>query len=257
MLRRRDVLKSVSTLSLAAVLASPALTKAAAASTKTLTLRTAGGREVGGALALPDPAAGPAPSVVLVHEWWGLNDHIKAVAADFAKLGYAALAVDLMGGEVATTPEKARQQMQAVVGAEAEDTMVSWIDWMRRHEATTDKVATIGWCFGGGWSLNASIAAPVDGTVIYYGNVAKPSDHLAKLNGPVIGHFATKDKWINKPMVDGFVANMAEAGKALTVYWYEADHAFANPTSARYDNQDAALSWERTQSFLTQTLKSG
>lgn len=255
MLARREILKSMTSLSLAAVLASPALTRQAAAATESLTLRTAGGREVGGALALPDPAAGPAPAVVLIHEWWGLNDQIKAVAADFAKLGYAALAVDLMKGEVATTPDAARAQMQAVVGGEAEDTMASWIDWIRRHEATTDKVGTVGWCFGGGWSLNASVVAPVDGTVVYYGNVQKPVETLAKLRGPVLGHFATKDKWINKQMVDGFVANMSDAGKALTVYWYEADHAFANPTSARYDQEDAALSWQRTKSFFTQTLK--
>lgn len=255
MLARRELLKTVSSASLAAVLANPVLTRAAAASTETLTLRTAGGLEVQGALALPDAAKGPAPSIILIHEWWGLNDQIRAVAADFAKLGYAALAIDLMGGSVATTPDAARAQMKAVNSSEATDTAISWIDWIRRHDATTDKVGTVGWCFGGGWSLNASIATPVDGTVVYYGNVKKPSAELASLKGPVVGHFATEDKWINREMVDGFVSSMSEAGKALTVYWYEANHAFANPTSARYDQVDAALAWERTKSFFTQTLR--
>ena len=114
----------------------------------------------------------------------------------------------------------------------------------------TGKVATIGWCFGGGWSLNASIATPVDATIIYYGQVDQPASRLARLQGPVLGHFATRDQRINRPMVEGFEKAMAEAGKPLTVYWYEADHAFANPTGARYDAEDAKLAWDRTLAFF-------
>ena len=77
-------------------------------------------------------------------------------------------------------------------------------NWLRKHERGNGKVATIGWCFGGGWSLNASLAAPVDATVVYYGNVAKKTDQLTSLKGPVLGHFATKDKWINQKMIDGY-----------------------------------------------------
>ena len=112
----------------------------------------------------------------------------------------------------------------------------------------------MGWCFGGGWALNASIAEPVDATVVYYGRVDKPADQLAKLKGPVLGHFATRDEFINEPMVASFQRAMAEAGKPVTVYWYEADHAFANPSGGRYDEADAALAWSRTMDFLRQTL---
>lgn len=250
---RRNIIKAATAgLPLAAILADPLLAQAAAAKLQDVAITTAGGKTVKASLALP--STGPAPAIVLVHEWWGLNDQIKTVAAEFAKLGYVALAVDLMDGSVATTRDAARSQMQAVNGSEATDTMKSWIDWVRAHEATTDKIGTVGWCFGGGWSLNGSIAAPVDATVVYYGRVNKTAQELQSLKGPVLGHFATQDKFIDKPMVDGFEQAMSESGKPLTVHWYEADHAFANPTSARYDQDDAKLSWERTVAFFKQHL---
>lgn len=239
-------------LPLAAVLADPRLARAAASELQDVGITTAGGKNVMASLALPGTQ--PAPAVLLVHKWWGLNDQIKSVAAEFANLGYAALAVDLMDGKVATTAEQAKAQMGAVKPDEATDTMASWIAWLRGHGATTEKLGTIGWCFGGGWSLNGSMAAPVDATVVYYGRVNVPASDLAHLKGPVMGHYGTKDNFINKPMVDGFETAMKEAGKDLTVYWYDADHAFANPTGARYDEGDAKLAWERTTAFFEQHL---
>ncbi len=239
-------------LPLAAVLADPKLARAAASGLEDVTITTDGGKTVKASLALP--ATAPAPSVVLIHEWWGLNDQIKAVAAEFAKLGYAALAVDLMNGKSTTSPSVARNQTKNVRPKEATDTMASWITWLRNHEATTDKLGTVGWCFGGGWSLNGSIAAPVDATVVYYGRVTRPANDLKALKGPVLGHFGTKDKFINEPMVEGFESEMKKAGKDLTVHWYEADHAFANPTGARYDEGDAKLAWERTTAFFKHHL---
>jgi carboxymethylenebutenolidase len=98
------------------------------------------------------------------------------------------------------------------------------------------------------------VGTNVAATVVYYGNVAKSADQLAPLNGPVLGHFATRDRWINRTMVDGFDAAMRQAGKRLDAHWYDADHAFANPTSARYDAADAALAWQRTLAFLRANL---
>jgi len=251
---RRKFLKGLATLPLATVLAYPELASAAAARTKPVSIATASGGEVSGALAVP--AIPNAPAVLLIHEWWGLNDQIKSVAAELAKLGYVALAVDLYGGEVATSPDGARNLMQNVDSGVAIDTLISWVSFLRDHSATNGKIGTVGWCFGGGWSLNTSIATPVDATVIYYGNVDKQAADLSPLASPVQGHFATKDGWINKEMVDGFKAAMADAGKgdSLEVHWYDADHAFANPTSARYDAADAELAWERTTAFFENHL---
>ena len=187
---------------------------------------------------------------MLVHEWWGLNDQIKSVAAALADAGYLALAIDLYDGNVTADPAVARELATGVRPKAATDTCASWIEWLRNHESGSGKVGTVGWCFGGRWSLNASIAAPVDATIVYYGNVKRTREQLAVLAGPVLGHFATRDRWINQEMVDGFEAEMAAAGKSAENHWYEADHGFANPTSARYDEEDTALAWRRTLAFF-------
>jgi carboxymethylenebutenolidase len=132
----------------------------------------------------------------------------------------------------------------------ATETLVAWIDWLKSDSRSTGKVGTVGWCFGGGWSLNASIATPVDATVIYYGRVERSADDLRALNGPVLGHFAEQDQWINKEMVDGFEAGMKQAGKPAEIHWYAADHAFANPTGQNYDSDDAQAAWQRTLAFF-------
>ena len=257
-LARRQVVRAIAAaplagLPLAAVLADPRLARAAAAGLKEVSLTTEGGKAVTAALAMP--AATPAPAVLLVHEWWGLNDQIKSVAAELANQGYVALAVDLYDGRVASDPTAARQYMGEVDRGEATETLVSWISWLNARQSVTGKIGTVGWCFGGGWSLNASIAAPVDATVVYYGRVTHPANLLAQLKGPVLGHFATQDTWITEEMVSGFEREMAEAGKTLQAHWYEANHAFANPTQARYDAQDAKLAWERTLAFYKAHLR--
>ena len=254
---RRSVLKGLAGLPLvgfplAAVLADPRLARAAADGLETVSITTPGGASVSAALARP--AAAPAPALLVVHEWWGLNDQIKSVARAFADQGYAALAVDLYDGKLADNPEDARAYMGQVVGAEATATLAAWIDWLQSLDHTTAKLGTVGWCFGGGWSLNASLARPADATVIYYGRLGKTKDQLAALKGPVLGHYASRDKWINHEMVDGFEKAMTAANKPFTSHWYEADHAFANPTGARYDQEDAALAWRRTLDFFEANL---
>ena len=92
-------------------------------------------------------------------------------------------------------------------------------------------------------------------TDVEFGQAALDSAELAALQGPVLGHFAQSDPFIDAAMVSDFVAAMSEAGRALTVYWYEADHAFANPAGSAYDAEAAALAWERTTSFLAQALQ--
>ena len=172
MIPRRTDVQGLARLPLAAVLADPAHAQAAAHTTRLVRIRTNAGRVVAGALAVP--AAKPAPAVLLIHEWWGLNDQIKAVAADFAAQGYLALAVDLFGGRVANTVEQARELIAAVKDDESTDTLSAWLRWLQNHNDSTRKIGTVGWCFGGGWSLRASTLVPVDGTVVYYGRVNLP-----------------------------------------------------------------------------------
>jgi carboxymethylenebutenolidase len=187
---------------------------------------------------------------MIVHEWWGLNDQIKAVASELAANGFVGLAIDLYDGKVASDPDGAQKLMGGVKDAEATETTTTWIDYLYGMKEVNGKVATLGFCFGGGWSLNASIAHPVDATVIYYGRVDKPAAELRKLKGPVLAQFGSQDTFINPAMVKAFAANMKEANKPHDIYSYDANHAFANPTGQNYDKEDARIAWDRTIAFL-------
>ena len=252
---RRRFLAGVASLPLAAVLSHPELAAAQAARTSRLEVQLPDGTTASGVLAMPETL--PAPAVVLIHEWWGLNDQIKTMAAEFAALGYIAFAIDLYDGKVATTPDEAKNLMGGVDAERATARLVGAVEALRAHEDSTGKVGTIGWCFGGGWSINASMATPIDATVVYYGQLPQEADKVAALQGPVLGHFGTEDESIDEVMVGGFERAMDAAGKgdSLEVEWYTANHAFANPTGARYDKDDAELAWARTQTFFAKNLR--
>jgi carboxymethylenebutenolidase len=249
---RRDVLTGFAGLSLAALLADPVRVAKAAAGLETVTVKTPSGRSVSAALALP--ATVPAGGVMIIHEWWGLNDQIKAVASELAANGFVGLAIDLYDGKVATDPDGAKAAMAGVKDEEATETVTTWIDHLYAMKEVNGKVATLGFCFGGGWSLNASIAHPVDATVIYYGRVDKPAAELRKLKGPVLGQFGSQDTFINPAMVKAFGGNMKEANKPHDIYSYDANHAFANPTGQNYDKEDARIAWDRTIDFLKRNI---
>jgi len=252
MISRRRVVKGIAAgVPLAAILADPNLARAVAATLEPVSLTLAGNRKIA---ALAVPAKTPAPAVVVIHEWWGLNDQIKSVAAELADNGFLALAIDLFDGRVPANQVEAAAASQAV-GANPRPAIAilqAWIDWLKSDRRCDGHIATIGYCFGGGWSLNASLAAEVDATVIYYGNVRKSAADLAALKGPVLLHYGLQDKFVNTDMVKGFETEMKQAGKPLTVYAYDANHAFANPTGASYPYvKDAAdLAWTRTIAFL-------
>lgn len=250
---RRELLGFVAASPLAYLLGNADARAGALALLEEVSLTLPSGRTVKAALARPDAA--PRPAIVLFHEWWGLNDQIRTVAADLAASeGYVALAVDLMDGQVTDNPDDARQQMAAVDADAALETSTAWMDWLMAADFTAGGLGTVGWCFGGGWSLAASMARPVDATVVYYGNVKRTAAELQSLKGPVLGHFARHDDWIGEDMVAGFANAMRQADKDLTVHWYDAEHAFANPTNARYDREDAALAWTRTLDFFGKNL---
>lgn len=251
---RRSLLASLAGLPLAALLADPALAQAAAETTRNQTLTTAGGREVTASIARPAGDAQHWPVVLLIHEWWGLNDQIKAMAAELARQGFLAVAVDLFQGRVVTRPEEARALVEKVRVEEAEDTLAAWAAWARNHPDGNRKVGVLGWCFGGGWALRAATLAPLDATVVYYGRVDLSADRLGRLQGPVLGHFGRQDTYITAEVVSAFERAMKQAGKPYTLFWYDAGHAFANPTGDNYHRADAQLAWSRTVDFLRKEL---
>ena len=253
LISRRTVVKGIAAgVPLAAILADPNLARAVAQTLEPVSIVTEGGHKVIGALAVPTKT--PAAAVLVIHEWWGLNDQIKSVAAELAANGYLGLAVDLFGGKVAVNEDEAARLSQSV-GAHPDaaiDILKSWIAWLKRDPRCDGHVATLGYCFGGGWSLNASLAAPVNATVIYYGNVRKSADELRALKGPVLVHYGLHDQYVTTSMVEGFEVEARKAGKSVTVYAYDANHAFANPTGAGFPYvKDAAdRAWSRTIAFL-------
>lgn len=206
-------------------------------------------------LSLPQGSK-PTAAVLVIHEWWGLNDHVKHWADRLAADGYAALAIDLYGGVVATTREEALAAMNAVDASAA----LAKLRAAHAFLATDPRVAArkracIGWCFGGGWSLELAMAAPdLDAAVVYYGRLVTDPDKLAGIRAPLLGVFGDRDRGIPPESVNDFEKAMQKAGKSVRILRYAADHAFANPSSARYSTTHAAAAWREVRVFLRQHL---
>ena len=193
--------------------------------------------------------------LIVVHEWWGLNDNIKAEAEKlFADLkNVNVLAIDMYDGNVANNQEEASQYMQ---GLSTERAYII-INGMLNFIGSDAKLCTIGWCFGGGWSLQTAIEAgsKTIGCVMYYGMPDENVTRLEKLNSDVLGIFASQDQWINAKVVSDFELNMKKANKSLKVYSYDADHAFANPSSPRYAEEAAQEAYVVTMDYLKSKYK--
>lgn len=222
------------------------------------TITSQGGQSAAAYVAVPAAASSdaPVPGMLLFHAFRGLTQEFIDLAELYAARGYLAVAVDLYYGETSDDFAVARQLMDSMDEKACTDLAVSWAAWTREHDVCTGLVGTVGWCLGGTWSLNTSVATPIDATVIYYGDVAKTADELSPLKGPVLGHFGTEDAFFGKDMVDSFESEMAKAGKADTLanHWYPAGHAFAN--AASFHEESATLADKRTWDFLSQHLSS-
>ena len=226
---------------------------------ETVTYATVGGQAVRGTLVTPRGAARDLPGLIVIHEWWGLNDNIRAMAARYANEGYAVLAVDLYGGQAATTPDGAMSLMQAAFAAPdaQRDNLRQAYAFLTARGAA--RVGVLGWCFGGNRALEAALALPadIDATVIYYGG-NPPSDPapLRTLRMPVLGLYGGADSSIPQPAVDAFDAALTEAGVEHEFHVYPgAAHAFANPSGQSYDAAAATDAWTRTTAFLADNLK--
>lgn len=208
-------------------------------------------------LSLPEGKGAPLPALVVIHEWWGLNDNIRHWTDRLAEDGYAALAVDLYGGKAATTPDEAMAAMKAVDEKKALATVLAAHDFLEKDpRVKASKTGSIGWCFGGAWSLKLALNEPdLDAAVIYYGHLVTDPAQLKTIKAPILGVFGNKDKAITKESVDDFEKGLKTAGVEHTILRYDADHAFANPSQQRYDEKAAAESWEKVREFLAAKLK--
>jgi carboxymethylenebutenolidase len=210
-----------------------------------------------GYLARPDDD-GTYPAVVMIHEWWGLNENIERMAAILAGHEYVVFAVDLYDGEVATDSEAAARLSGQVRESpdEAVATMSGAVEGLRAMSGTTDRVASLGWCFGGGQSLQLSLSdADLDATVIYYGTLATDEATLERIDGPVLGIFGSEDRVVPIEDVRAFDETLGDLGVEREIHVYEgAGHAFANPSGESFRPEDTRDAWAKTLDFLDRAL---
>lgn len=229
--------------------------------TEDVTYGTIDGTPLTGYLAQPADrdVDSPLPGIIVIQEWWGLNDNIKAMTEQLAAEGYTALAVDLYDDQVADNPDQARALVQAALANPDRLTqnVVAAYGYLTNTMAAPT-VASLGWCFGGTWSLNTALALPnqLDAAVIYYGGgITTDTEPLATLQMPIQGHFGLLDSNPSPETVREFEQALDGLGKNAQIYQYaNAGHAFANPSGTRYNEQAAELSWERTLIFLEDSL---
>lgn len=223
-----------------------------------VTYGEAGGKPLHGYTARPKSAQGPLPGIIVIHEWWGLNDNIRAMTRRLAGEGYEALAVDLYGGTHADNPDAAMKLVNGVMQnpAAAKDNLRHAAAWLEGKRVK--KLGVIGWCFGGGWSLGTTLLMPdkIDATVIYYGHLETDPAKLATIRHPVLGSFGAEDKSIPPDSIRAFESALKKQGTPVEIKIYDgAGHAFANPSGGSYRPDAAGDAWQRTTAFLARNLK--
>lgn len=197
------------------------------------------------------------PAVVMIHEWWGLNDNIKEMADELAGEGYVVLGADLYNGEVATDPNRARELSSSVREnpQQAITNLQSAVQYLASlPNVDSSRIAALGWCFGGGQSLQLALNSeqhPLAATVIYYGNLVNDTSELSKIKWPVLGIFGDQDNSIPVDSVRAFERGLNETGVTNEIYIYPGvGHAFANPSGDNYAPQETADAWQKTLTFL-------
>jgi carboxymethylenebutenolidase len=216
-----------------------------------------GDETVNGILYTPQ-GKGPFPALVVIHEWWGLNDWVKEQASKLADQGYVALAIDLYRGKVATTSDEAHQIMRGVPSDRANRDLLAAGAYLRSlTNVNATLVGDIGWCMGGGYALDLAIADPkLKVAVINYGHLATDDASLKKINAAILGIFGGQDKGITPADVNKFESQMKALGKTVEIHSFpNAGHAFQNPNDQRYRADDAAEAWKLTVAFLAKYLR--
>ncbi|MCS7229042.1 MAG: dienelactone hydrolase family protein [Candidatus Kryptonium sp.] len=217
-----------------------------------------GDEEVSAFLAVPK-IKGKFPAIILIHEWWGLTDWEKENATRFASQGYVAIAVDLYRGKLAKTPEEARSYMQSLSLNTVIRDIKSTLEYLKsRNDVIPDKVGIIGWCMGGGFALRSLIEIPdLAAGVICYGRLVEDEQQLEKINAPILGIFAEKDRGIPTDAVKNFEEKMKKLGKKIEVKIYpDVNHAFMNPNNKNnYDEISTKNAWDLIDKFFKKNLK--
>lgn len=216
---------------------------------------------ISGFLAYPAGAAKQAPAVLIIHAWWGLNDHIKDIAQRFTREGYAALAPDLysrLGYKVTKDPNEAAQLMNSLSSQAALRDLNAATKYLKTQSFVDSlRIGVVGFCMGGTIALTmATHNSDVKAAVPFYGKIP-PIETLDYLLCPVLYHYGAKDEWVTKQEVDRLKEGLQKFGKPGEVHIYpEAGHAFFNDTRPdAYSERDAKEAWARTLKFLAKTVQ--
>jgi carboxymethylenebutenolidase len=217
-----------------------------------------GAEPLSGFLATPEKP-GRYPALVVIHEWWGLTDWVKGETQKLAAQGYVALAVDLYRGKVTSDPEEAHELMRGLPDDRALADLKAAFNYLNtRNDVDRGHIGSIGWCMGGGFSLELAIHEPrLAACVVNYGALPTDPAELQQITAPVLGNFGALDRGITPDDVRAFERTMTGLGKRVDVKIYDgAGHAFENSTNATgYRPEAAADAWARSMAFLNKSLK--
>ncbi len=202
---------------------------------------------------------GPFPALVVIHEWWGLNDWVKQQADRYAQLGYLTLAIDLYRGRVATTPDEAHEIMRGVPEDRAQRDLLAAVKYLSSlNTVNAKRIGAIGWCMGGGYALDLAISDPrLRVAVINYGHLATDDATLKKVHASILGIFGGQDRGIPPADVKKFEKQMKALNKKVEIHIYpDAGHGFENPNNQQgYRKEDAEQAEQITEQFLANNLK--
>jgi len=209
-------------------------------------------------LALPD-GGGKHPAIIVIHEWWGLNDWVKEQAQKYAAQGYLALAVDLYRGKVAANPDEAHILMRGLPDDRGmRDLEAAFAYLSARQDVITAKIGTVGWCMGGSWSIKLAVDQPkLAACAVNYGWLPSEPALIAKIKAPVLGNFGAEDQGIPAKDVKAFESAMKADGKTTDIKIYDgAGHAFENPNNKQgYRPEAAADAAQRMSAFFQKYLR--
>ena len=217
-----------------------------------ITYKRPDGKECSGYYVMP-PAKGKTAGVVVLQEWWGLNDQIKGVADRLAEKGYQALVPDLYRGQITLEAAEAAHLKGNLDFADAATQDIRGA--IQHLKKACPKVAALGFCMGGALSILAGIhAKETDAVVAWYGIPPEEAGDPGTIKIPIQGHFALEDEHFTPAQVDALESKLKQGNVTYEIYSYQANHAFGNETGERYEPAAAKLAWERTFDFLARHM---
>lgn len=202
---------------------------------------------------LAEPAGdGKAPAIVLIQEWWGVNDHIRGLVDRFAKDGFLVVAPDLYHGRTTKDAGEAGKWMNELDTLQAVKEIGATVAYLKEHPRSNGKVGVTGFCLGGALTLASACHVPgLAAAVSFYGIPPAEKVDYAKATIPVMMHVAKKDGWVTPEKAE----DVRKQLKDVELHLYDADHAFVNETRPEvYDEKSAKLAWERSVAFFKKHL---